>query len=1046
MPDYGEIFCEAVNEVVKNQLRGLHYDLTQVCQIDNVDERDKGIYWVSNDSARFKAYSQTTTYEVGDTVYVTTPNNDNTQQKIITGKKVIGSQQDITYVMPFNNITNITGNLIKGSREQSLLANGSNTGLSIPVWTSEEFETGYTRLGLQGSFRSQVGDAVEGSYGLKLVLGAKGTTDEVKEVATFYLDADDMYGNPYNFDGYYIQQKVFDISNLAGFDDIKLYFYQGEDFKNSQGEQIISTDGFGNALKSNLFVNDLQICLGYDVKDLYEDGLILYCDDGLLYDTTPRNKKIEWRFIQFQKNKKIKLITTMGEMPHNYKLRLYKYNPSANIDLFAGANWESVIINEEALINFSSYTFTTESDQESARYKAVIVYKDRPIYESNILEFKNTADLVAAKIEKLSSSFHIQFDDYDNDGKYYLYENSVLSSTDALRVRKAYPAFLNTDGELDYINGVDRVKWIVPYLNTMINLSVGNQSVITIPDDAFENNESSLEEFLQKEYFDKEEGSKSFYFYWRDKFYIYILRPNNKEDQKISYKLKSDLNTGAYNNKIICSIKHNNATLTREETLIFNEKIKGDYKVEVGFVGEEVGFSLNDWDDEKAEGIKKQVIAKVYSPSGKLIENAEVDWDWYIPEGEENNQNYFNPFNFTEEEGQIFVFFKEKLTELVASFGVLIAKYIKMIDGEKVEYYGYLPIKVWKDEEPELEGVVENIQANHTYNEEVYGKTRGEKVEELIASIKSTYGEDDPYKPEIEDGQLKTNPTEIEDLKALYSYEFRNTAGELIATIPAFNFKSLKRKSNTEIELPVEPPKDVETATFSMRRNINNSHIIRKSDLSSGYLKDDKFNGVVIGEVQQAGAPEFKYGVYGFQNNDLTFAVDEDGHAMFKGDISGASGEFSGTLNATTGNIGGWYITKDGLIDESRQIELKPGKDGDKSGIWIGGFFFSGETLVGDNLTVDGINVGPAIADLRSTDVTVNKALNVLDTELQAVEDIIYKESTPPSWSTEGTFIPGNKIPSWQEIEFITDIDFNNKTFTKKKIKVLATGAPVDVN
>ena len=584
----------------------------------------------------------------------------------------------------------------------------------------------------------------------------------------------------------------------------------------------------------------------------------------------------------------------------------------------------------------------------------------------------------------------------------------------------------------------------------MINLSIGNQSIITIPDDAFENNESSLEEYLQKEYFDKEEGSRSFYFYWRGKFYIYILRPNNKEDQKITYKLKSDLNTGACNNKIICSIKHNNATLTREETLIFNEKIKSDYKVEVSFIGEETGFSLNDWDDEKAEGIKKQVIAKVYSPSGKLIENAEVDWDWYIPEGEENNQSYFNPFNFTEEEGQIFVFFKEKLTELVASFGILIAKYIKMIDGEKVEYYGYLPIKIWKNEEPELEGVIENIQANHTYNEEVSGKTRGEKIEELIASIKSTYGEDDPYKPEIEDGQLKTNPTEIEDLKALYSYEFRNATGELIATIPAFNFKSLKRKSNTEIELPVEPPKEVETTTFSMRRNINNSHIIRKSDLSSGYLKDDKFNGVVIGEVQQAGASEFKYGVYGFQNNDLTFAVDEDGRAMFKGDISGASGEFSGSLNATEGNIGQWQISSEGLFYEIEEsglsVAIKPKgvrvDNGDGTTTLVPGIILGEATLYageGGAFKITGTDVNEAIVTLTATQAGQADEVVQMKTEINKVDKAVNKLN-------EEIFVNNTIDPEWQEIEFITDIDFDNKTFTKKKIKVLATGAPVDVN
>jgi hypothetical protein len=44
-------------------------------------------------------------------------------------------------------------------------------------------------------------------------------------------------------------------------------------------------------------VNDLYICLGYDIKDIYSDGLILYSNDGPLYDMIPRTKTISWRFI-----------------------------------------------------------------------------------------------------------------------------------------------------------------------------------------------------------------------------------------------------------------------------------------------------------------------------------------------------------------------------------------------------------------------------------------------------------------------------------------------------------------------------------------------------------------------------------------------------------------------------------------------------------------------------------------------------------------------------------------------------------------------------
>ena len=103
--------------------------------------------------------------------------------------------------MPFNNIKNITENIVEGSREVGRLANGNFTGHDTLIWETDRFESGFTRLGLQGSFRSQVADAVEGSYGLKLELCTRGTTDEVKVAATFYLDADDMYvkegGMPY---------------------------------------------------------------------------------------------------------------------------------------------------------------------------------------------------------------------------------------------------------------------------------------------------------------------------------------------------------------------------------------------------------------------------------------------------------------------------------------------------------------------------------------------------------------------------------------------------------------------------------------------------------------------------------------------------------------------------------------------------------------------------------------------------------------------------------------------------------------------------------
>jgi hypothetical protein len=50
--------------------------------------------------------------------------------------------------MPFNNIIDITGNLVNGSREISRLANSSFKGQDTIIWNDEKFQTGFTRLGV----------------------------------------------------------------------------------------------------------------------------------------------------------------------------------------------------------------------------------------------------------------------------------------------------------------------------------------------------------------------------------------------------------------------------------------------------------------------------------------------------------------------------------------------------------------------------------------------------------------------------------------------------------------------------------------------------------------------------------------------------------------------------------------------------------------------------------------------------------------------------------------------------------------------------------
>ena len=86
MANYAENIFQAIDVIVGARLSEISYDTTVKATIINADKAGKGEYIVDDGSSRYKAYSETTTYEVEDEVYVSIPNGDYTQQKIITGK------------------------------------------------------------------------------------------------------------------------------------------------------------------------------------------------------------------------------------------------------------------------------------------------------------------------------------------------------------------------------------------------------------------------------------------------------------------------------------------------------------------------------------------------------------------------------------------------------------------------------------------------------------------------------------------------------------------------------------------------------------------------------------------------------------------------------------------------------------------------------------------------------------------------------------------------------------------------------------------------
>lgn len=187
--DYNEILLQAVDTLITKRIQSINYDNTQVYTILNATKAEQGEYLVTDGAVQFYAYSTITNYKKGDNVYVTIPNNDFNEQKIIVGKKVAGDSTPFVFTKPFDTIIDTTTNLIFGNTGVvSLIANNPNnkwdsekkkSGIEWEIWSKDFLEdnniaplSGYTRLGLQAKFKSWLRDfkPADGEYGLRLEL------------------------------------------------------------------------------------------------------------------------------------------------------------------------------------------------------------------------------------------------------------------------------------------------------------------------------------------------------------------------------------------------------------------------------------------------------------------------------------------------------------------------------------------------------------------------------------------------------------------------------------------------------------------------------------------------------------------------------------------------------------------------------------------------------------------------------------------------------------------------------------------------------------
>lgn len=483
---------KSIDIIIDGRLQGLKFDKTITCSILSNKNAARGEYTVTDGATTFKAYSDVTTYQVNQYVYVKVPNGNFNNKKIITGRYVEENSEYYTYVPPLDSFIDMSHNLIDTNiNEMGLVANGQQK--EIVVWEKHNLHyNDYDRIGIRAGFRTWLNqyDLVKGNYGLKLYLVIKRGKDnepvESQDVFSVYftLDVSDFYGSLYNYEIFYNQEKVFDIGKYIDdehyISDIRLVFFQDGDFEDAKGNRIASTmPDSTTELPKNIFMASPYIGIGYNKNKYPSDTALLYTFDSLdykallsdedkanfiaaldtesetylqdrdniLYDAATakqllsqlNRRKLQARWIHFDEDMNPSVFEQNSDLPETAQVHWYRYFLEEDLsDKLAGAFWKEI---ETPNKNYFEYkNFEPDMNRQHDMLKVIIEYPSRETVAKQIYDLsletgekKNPETGKTDKVGDLLYSF-LPEDKKPDDKTYYEYiEEAKLNLTNAIQ-------------------------------------------------------------------------------------------------------------------------------------------------------------------------------------------------------------------------------------------------------------------------------------------------------------------------------------------------------------------------------------------------------------------------------------------------------------------------------------------------------------------------------------------------------------------------------------------------------------------------------------
>ena len=483
---------KSIDIIIDGRLQGLKFDKTITCSILSNKNAARGEYTVTDGATTFKAYSDVTTYQVNQYVYVKVPNGSFNNKKIITGRYVEENSEYYTYVPPLDSFIDMSHNLIDNNIEPlGLVANGKEK--EIVVWEKHNLHyNDYDRIGIRAGFRTWLNqyDLVKGNYGLKLyVVIKRGKENEAinkQDIFSVYftLDTSDFYGSLYNYETYYNQEKVFDIGqyldNEHYISDVRLVFFQDNNFEDAKGNRIASTMPDSEVeLPKNIFMASPYIGIGYNKNKYPSDTTLLYTFDSLdykallsdedkanfiavldvnsetynqdrdniLYDAATAKKllsqlnrrKLQARWIHFDEDMNPYVFDKNSDLPETAQVHWYRYFLEEGLsDKLAGAFWKEIETPDKNYFEYKG--FEPDMVRQHDMLKVIIEYPSRETIAQQIYnlslktgEKENPETGKMDEVGDLLYSF-LPADKKPDDKTYYDYiEEAKLNLTNAIQ-------------------------------------------------------------------------------------------------------------------------------------------------------------------------------------------------------------------------------------------------------------------------------------------------------------------------------------------------------------------------------------------------------------------------------------------------------------------------------------------------------------------------------------------------------------------------------------------------------------------------------------